>query len=90
MYEQPQHDAELHAAKDEEGRRGLPALIILGIVIVVAIVFIAQNSDKATIQFLFIEVTTRIWAGFLIAIALGVVLDRLFSMWWRRRKQREQ
>jgi uncharacterized integral membrane protein len=90
MHEQPQHGAELHAAKDEEGRRGLPALIILGIVIVVAIVFIAQNSDKATIQFLFIEVTTRIWAGFLIAIALGVVLDRLFSMWWRRRKQREQ
>jgi uncharacterized integral membrane protein len=90
MHEQPQHDAELHAAKAEEGRRGLPALIILGSVIVVAIVFIAQNSDKATIQFLFIEVTTRIWAGFLIAIALGVVLDRLFSMWWRRRKQREQ
>ena len=52
-----------------------------------AAIFIIQNSDKATIRFLFISVTTRIWAGFLIALALGVVLDRLFTMWWRRRQQ---
>ena len=55
--------------------------------VVVAVIFIVQNSDKATIRFLFISVTTRIWVGFLIALALGVVLDRLFSMWWRRRQQ---
>jgi uncharacterized integral membrane protein len=85
MHEQPQYEAELHP---EDKRSRTTTLVILVVLVVVTAIFIIQNSDKATIRFLFISVTTRIWAGFLIALALGVVLDRLFSMWWRRRQQR--
>jgi uncharacterized integral membrane protein len=84
MHEQ-QYEADLHP---EDKRSRTTTLVILVVLVVVAAIFIIQNSDKATIRFLFISVTTRIWAGFLIALALGVVLDRLFSMWWRRRQQR--
>jgi uncharacterized integral membrane protein len=84
MHEQSQGDADLHP---EEKRNRTATLVILVVFVVVAAIFIIQNSDKATIRFLFISVTTRIWAGFLIALALGVVLDRLFTMWWRRRQQ---
>jgi hypothetical protein len=83
MHEQ-HRDADLHP---EEGRSRTTALVVLVVIVAVAVTFIAQNSDKATIRLLFISVTTRIWAGFLIALALGVLLDRLFSMWWRRRQQ---
>jgi uncharacterized integral membrane protein len=85
MHEQPQRDADLHP---EEQRSRTMTLVILVVIVAVAATFIIQNSDKATIRFLFISVTTRIWAGFLIALALGVLLDRLFTMWWRRRQQR--
>jgi uncharacterized integral membrane protein len=84
MHEQPQRDADLHP---EERRSRTATLVILIVIVIVAAIFVVQNSAKATIRFLFISVTTRIWAGFLIAIALGVVLDRLVSMWWRRRQQ---
>jgi uncharacterized integral membrane protein len=87
MYEQPQRDADLHP---EERRSTTATLVILVVIVVATATFIIQNSDKATIRFLFISVTTRIWAGFLIALALGVLLDRLFTMWWKRRKQQQQ
>jgi len=79
-----EHDGDLHP---EEKRSRTTTLVVLVVLVVVAAIFIIQNSDKATIRFLFISVTTRIWAGFLIALALGVLLDRLFSMWWQRRQQ---
>jgi uncharacterized integral membrane protein len=84
MHEQGQHDADLHP---EDRRSRTTMFVILVVLVIAAAIFIVQNSDKATIRFLFISVTTRIWAGFLISLALGVVLDRLFSMWWRRRQQ---
>jgi uncharacterized integral membrane protein len=87
MHEQPQGDVNLHAGDRSEGRSTTTTLIILVVIVAIAATFIIQNSDKATIRFLFISVTTRIWAGFLIALALGVLLDRLFAMWWRRRNQ---
>jgi uncharacterized integral membrane protein len=79
-----QRDADLHP---EEQRSRTATFVILVVLVVVAAIFVIQNSDKATIRFLFISITTRIWAGFLIALALGVLLDRLFTMWWRRRQQ---
>jgi hypothetical protein len=87
MHDHPQDVADVER---EDGRSTTATLIILVVIAAAAITFIAQNSDKATIQFLFIEVTTRIWVGFLITLALGVVLDRLFAMWWKRRKQQQR
>lgn len=65
-----------------------PTLIGLVLLVGASVVFIVQNSDRSKVRFLFFSMTTRVWVGVVVAIALGVVLDRLFSIWWRRRKER--
>jgi uncharacterized integral membrane protein len=66
------------------------ALIAFGIVMVLAVVFFLQNGDETTIDFWFFESTTTIRWSILMSILLGVVLDRVFSIWWRRRRTRKE
>ncbi len=66
-----------------------PALIVFGIVAIVAVIFIVQNSERRDIEFLFVDVSTPVWVALLVAIAIGILLDRLFIYWWRRRRSRD-
>lgn len=71
------------------GSRGFsPTLLGLIAVAIIAAVFIVQNSERVEVRFLFFSPRTRIWVAIAVAILLGVVLDRLFATWWRRRRQR--
>lgn len=63
-------------------------LIIFGVVVAVTVIFILQNRERRNVDFLFFEVKTRVWTSLLIALVLGVILDRLFLSWWRRRRER--
>lgn len=75
-------------ASASAGRNGIsPALIGFIVVAVIAVVFILQNRERRQIDFLFFEVTTRVWTSLAVSVALGVLLDRLFSSWWRRRRR---
>ena len=70
------------------GRSGpSPALIGFGIVLILGLVFFLQNGDRTEIDFLFFENRTTVRFSIIIAIAIGVLLDRLFAIWWRRRKR---
>ncbi len=72
-----------------EQRSGLsPTLIAFGIVAIVAVVFIVQNSSRTDVNFLFFNVRSRVWVALLVAIGIGVLLDRLLIAWWRRRRTR--
>jgi len=78
---------------DEEtatsGQSGPPLKLIgLVAVAVLAIVFVFQNRERHQIDFLFFEFNTRTWTGLAAAVVLGVVLDRLFTSWWRRSRSR--
>ena len=64
-------------------------LIVLGIVSLLFIVFFLQNSKELNINFLFFERTTTVRWSLLLAVAFGVVIDRVGTMWWRRRKARK-
>lgn len=61
-------------------------LIIFGVLAVITVVFVLQNRERTNIDFLFIEFKARVWTSLLISVVLGIVLDRLFISWWRRRK----
>lgn len=62
-------------------------LIGFGVLAVVALLFVLQNRQRVVIEFIVLEVEARQWIVLLLAIAVGVLLDRLFLAWWRRRRQ---
>lgn len=69
------------------GRKGpSPQIIAFGVIAAVALVFFFQNGDVTTIDFLIFEKRTTIRWSIMMAVILGVVLDRLFASWWRRRR----
>jgi uncharacterized integral membrane protein len=70
----------------EEKAKISPRLI--GIIVVVALIllFVLQNTKKTEIHFLFFDLRAGTWFAILVAIALGVLLDRAFTWWWHRRK----
>jgi uncharacterized integral membrane protein len=74
-----------------EPSRGGPPVGLIAFIALAAftVVFILQNRERAQIDFLFVEVNSRQWVTILVSIAIGVVLDRLFLMWWRRRRKKD-
>lgn len=64
-----------------------PMLIALIVVGVLAVVFVLQNGDRTKTNFLMFEFRSSLWVTILLAMAAGVILDRVFTMWWRRRKR---
>ena len=81
------HDDQTEVAA---GRKG-PSATLIGLAIVVAlfVVFFLQNSEPSTIDFLFFEKRTTIRWSLLVAVLLGILADRIFTMWWRRRRQKK-
>ncbi len=78
-------------AKDEFPNNDQPGLVpwkLIGLLVVagIALLFILQNRTREPIEFLFWEINSRQWVTIAVAIAVGVVLDRLFLGWWRRRR----
>jgi uncharacterized integral membrane protein len=55
---------------------------------VLSVIFFLQNSEKVSIDFLVFEKITTIRWSILMAVVLGVLVDRLFSIWWRRRRRK--
>ena len=71
------------------GRTGPSATLIgLGVVIALFVVFFLQNSNHVKIDFLFFEKNTTIRWSLVVAVVLGILLDRIFTLWWRRRQRR--
>lgn len=71
------------------GRNGPSvALIGLAVVIVLFVVFFLQNSEPVSIDFLIFEKNTTIRWSLLVAVVLGILVDRIFTMWWRRWRRR--
>jgi uncharacterized integral membrane protein len=77
-------------AVPEPSRGGPPVgLIAFAAMIVLTVLFILQNREFSQIDFLVVEVESRQWVIILVSIAIGVVLDRLFLRWWRRRRRKD-
>jgi len=65
------------------------AFIMLAVIALLALVFFLQNSETVVIDFLIFEKRTTIRWSILMAIVLGILLDRIFTIGWRRRKKRK-
>jgi uncharacterized integral membrane protein len=58
----------------------------LGIAVVVAIIFIAQNSQSVKVKFLFVDTTTPLIFALLITTLLGVVIGYVLPLVRRHRR----
>jgi uncharacterized integral membrane protein len=75
-------------SKTSSGQNGVNATLIAFVALaVIAVIFVLQNRGEVRTHFLFFTKTSKVWATIGVAIIVGVGLDRLFSLWWRRRKQ---
>ena len=70
-----------------EHRRAV-RLLLVGVAIVVAVVFMAQNNDQVELNFLFISVESRLWVGMFLTLLLGALLGQGVEALWDRRKRR--
>jgi len=68
---------------DQPGRPPV-ALILGGIVAALAVVFVVQNTGDANVKFLWVDFNSSVWLVIILSVALGIIIDRLFSIWWRR------
>ena len=57
----------------------------LGIAVLVAIIFVAQNSQSVKVKFLFVDTTTPLIFALLIAVLLGAVIGYILPLVRRRR-----
>jgi uncharacterized integral membrane protein len=83
-------EGDLMARDDErksiEDSDGAPVgLIVGGVVGVLFILFMLQNTDEQTIQFLFFEGSFPLWLALLLAAIAGAILGQLGRWGWRRR-----
>jgi uncharacterized integral membrane protein len=66
------------------GRGRLTRLILAAIVLIYAVVFVVLNRGKVKIHFVFFTVTSRLWVGFLVCVALGMVLGLAIGAYRRK------
>ena len=72
------------------GRNGPGFFLVLTILVAgITAVFISQNRERTSIEFLFFDFNSLTWVAIAISIGLGVLLDRLFLAWWRRARKRK-
>jgi uncharacterized integral membrane protein len=72
----------------EEGFKPSRNLVIGGISLVVAAVFILSNTHDTQVQFLFFEATVNLWVALLFAVLLG--LGGGYFLGRRRRRSRRE
>lgn len=64
------------------------ALIATGVLVAIIAVFFLRNGDRTELDFLFFNWNTTVRWSIFVSIVLGVLLNSLFSIFWRRRKKK--
>lgn len=75
-----EHD-EVHTPRDGIN----PKLIVAGIITVVALIFVLQNTGTARVHFLWADIDMPAWLWMLLLFVGGVVVGSIFP-WFRRKK----
>jgi len=74
-------------SKAASGQNGVNAtLVALLALAALAVIFVLQNRSEVRTHFLFFTKTSKVWTTIAVALVVGAGIDRLFSVWWRRRR----
>lgn len=69
-------------------RSWAPRLIVAGLALLAATIFIAQNNEPTETQFLFFKGEPRLFNVIIVSMLLGAGLAQIAPLLWRRRKSR--
>jgi uncharacterized integral membrane protein len=61
-------------------------LLALGVFALAAVLFIALNSRKVETRFIVFSVTTPLWVGLLVNLAVGIVVGWFLHVWFAHRR----
>jgi uncharacterized integral membrane protein len=79
------------STKDQQqgtNTRDIPwGLVSFAFLVAIVAAFVLQNRDRMPVNFLFFEINSRQWVNLIVAVAFGVVLDRSFIGWRKRRRK---
>jgi uncharacterized integral membrane protein len=82
-------DVPLEESGDGPDLRLIVRVLLAVAAVVLAVLFVMQNSDRVETSFVFFDVTTRLWVGLLVALVLGALLGQAAEAMWQRRKKRK-
>jgi uncharacterized integral membrane protein len=88
-YRPESSDVPLEQSSDGPDLRLIARLLVAAAAVVLAILFVMQNSDRVEMSFVFFDVTSRLWVGLLVALILGALLGQAAEALWERRKKRK-
>jgi uncharacterized integral membrane protein len=77
---------EVRSGETKPRRRVTAKLVLVLVLIVLAVIFIAQNRDSHEIDVLFWTVSAATWIWLLIMLVIGVVIGSMFP-WLRSKKK---
>jgi len=82
-------DGQAVGAGDSGGKRGIAntRLIVAGVALIVAVIFVVQNDNRVSTDFLFFSGTAPLWVVILLSILIGALLGQVVGVLARRRKQ---
>ena len=70
------------------GRNGPNATLIgLALLVAAGLAFFFQNGNSTSIHFLFFQKDAKTRWAIIVAVVLGIAIDRIFTIWWRRRRR---
>jgi uncharacterized integral membrane protein len=74
--------------KEGGGQRDVIArLVVAGLALAAAIIFVVQNSTHVETNFLFLDFNARLWVVILVSVLLGAALGQAMGLLRRRRKK---
>lgn len=75
----------------EKGGEGVrPGAIIAGVVLVLFVIFVVQNFDSGTIQFLWMAIEMPVWVFAVVIFALGIAFGWFARVGSVRRKAKKK
>lgn len=80
--------SEIQGSSDE--RSWGPRVIIAGLALLAAAIFIAQNNDPTETRFLFLSGEPRLFNVILVSMLLGAALGQIVPIFIRRRRKKKQ